>query len=158
MRRKKDEDDGEFMRRMLEKHPEWAHWTRDDLQADMCRLKASIEDREERLAVIYRQNGYVAPSDLELFLSVARKMPEDVTVEQFFTYLRLKPKRGHNQQRALDLFEKYYPKGWVLADEPTRDRLHAIHELREEAREQAEKLEQKRILDAMEKDLVGGTE
>jgi len=124
-------------RKILEEHPEWANWTLDDLRAEECRLQASIEDRENRLSQLYRQNGCLAPYDCRLFHSVWRDYSKDATVSQVMEALRVKRRRGHKQQEALDIWDAHYAHldEVCFPDEEMVDRIEALFEEQEAARE-----------------------
>jgi hypothetical protein len=134
MKRKKDLDP----LLILERHPEWAHWTYDDLCAELCRLTAEAEDREQRRAQLYRKYGFLAPYDGALFASFWRRYSEDASLEQVMEAIRLKRRRGHKEQEALYIFDTYYADrddaGWFAEPEEI-DRLEALFEEQEEGRE-----------------------
>lgn len=74
----------------------------------MCWLKAKLEDLEEEAAREDRAQGVIAKSDLKLFLQVLRPYGDDTMISEGFEILRRKKRRGHRQQKALDLWDTHY--------------------------------------------------
>ena len=74
----------------------------------LCWLKAKLEDLEEGEAREDRAKGLIARSDLKLFLDVLRPYGDDTLLSDGFEILRRKKRRGHRQQKALDLWDQHY--------------------------------------------------
>ena len=121
-------NDMAFFERMLAEHPEMANWTVNDLDAEICRLRAKIEDEERIRTQIYRENGFIAPYDGELFLRVLRPLDHKLTVSEMFEVIRRKKRRGHLQQEALEVFDRYYASEIRFPGDADVERLEAIYD------------------------------
>lgn len=120
---------------LLAEHPEMAKWTYDDLQAEICRLEAQIEDRENRRSLLYRQHGCLSPDDSQLFLSIWSAYSETATLAQVMEALRLKRRRGHKQQAALEIWDAHYSHGGHFGNDREIDYLESLFDKQEAARD-----------------------
>ena len=78
-----------------------------------ARLEAQLEDLEAKSDQESRDRGIAPLSDVRLFLSVARGYQDDVQMSHVMENLRLKKRRGHRQQKALELWNEYYKSGRI---------------------------------------------
>lgn len=114
-----DEDLRAFAEEYEAKHPGFLSLPCEEAAAF---LKADLEDQQAKLDQEQRENGEMPRSDAKLFMSVARGYREDVRMADVMEILRMKKRRGHKQQRALDLWDQYYKSGRIseifVPDEP----------------------------------------
>jgi hypothetical protein len=145
---------------ILEEHPEWANWTYEDFTAELCRLEAQEQDREQRRATFYRECGFFAPYDAQVIVSAERHFPHGgAPLWKVMEMFRLKRgRRGHKQQEALDLWNAHYAKGErVMADAKTIDKIEAMFEEQEKRleaeRKNIKEAEEQRILEQLERQM-----
>lgn len=79
----------------------------------LCWLEAKIADEErktdEREREIYRAYGCVAPCDAKLFYEVVKNLiSEETPMHRAMEFLRMKKRRGHKQQKALEIWDRHY--------------------------------------------------
>jgi predicted glycosyl hydrolase (DUF1957 family) len=96
--------------RILRRNPEWANMTLDQIDAEICRLQAQIEDQERVRSQTYRLHGFISPYDAKLFGRVWKRFDPKATISQVMTALRAQKRRSHIQQEALDTYDQHYTK------------------------------------------------
>lgn len=88
---------------MVEKYgPRFLNVTLEEFR---CWIPAEEEDEDQK----QRDNGEMPLSDCHLFLSVIKPFATNETqISHGMEFLRLKRRKGHRQQRALYLWDRYY--------------------------------------------------